>query len=93
MLLASFYAEKDNYGSLSFQAIPPLEFMVKNERISLAFVEAVIHKPVVAKGTISQDLSIFPAECRGRRCSYRGKLVVGTLDLVLLKQNGLAVIC
>ncbi|XP_023678390.1 DNA-directed RNA polymerase I subunit RPA2 [Paramormyrops kingsleyae] len=61
--------------SRAVQAIPPLEFMVKNERISLAFAEAVIHKPVVAKGTISQDLSIFPAECRGRRCSYRGKLV------------------
>jgi DNA-directed RNA polymerase I subunit RPA2 len=59
-----------------FQAIRPLEFMFKNDRISLAFVEATIFKPVVGKGSICRDLRVFPAECRGRRCSYRGKLVV-----------------
>uniref|UniRef100_A0A8C7QA41 DNA-directed RNA polymerase subunit beta n=1 Tax=Oncorhynchus mykiss TaxID=8022 RepID=A0A8C7QA41_ONCMY len=57
------------------QAIRPLEFMFKNDRISLAFVEATIFKPVVGKGSICRDLRVFPAECRGRRCSYRGKLV------------------
>ncbi|KAG5831418.1 hypothetical protein ANANG_G00303520 [Anguilla anguilla] len=57
------------------QAIPPLEFMFKNERISLAFVEATIHKPVVGKGSVCRDMTVYPAECRGRRCSYRGKLV------------------
>ncbi|XP_036402565.1 DNA-directed RNA polymerase I subunit RPA2 [Megalops cyprinoides] len=57
------------------QAIPPLEFMFRNDRISLAFVEAAIHKPVVSKGSVCRDLRVFPAECRGRRCSYRGKLV------------------
>ncbi|XP_051503671.1 DNA-directed RNA polymerase I subunit RPA2 isoform X2 [Myxocyprinus asiaticus] len=58
------------------EAIPPLEFMFKGDRISLSFLEATIHKPAVAKGGISKDLRIFPAECRGRRCTYRGKLVV-----------------
>ncbi|XP_055025762.1 DNA-directed RNA polymerase I subunit RPA2 [Misgurnus anguillicaudatus] len=56
-------------------AIPPLEFMYREDRISLSFVEAVIHPPAVSKGGISRDLRVFPAECRGRRCTYRGKLV------------------
>ncbi|XP_034464852.1 DNA-directed RNA polymerase I subunit RPA2 [Hippoglossus hippoglossus] len=57
------------------QAIPPLEFAVKNDRISLSFVEASINNPVVAKGNVCRDMRVFPAECRGRRCSYKGKLV------------------
>uniref|UniRef100_A0A669CJU9 DNA-directed RNA polymerase subunit beta n=1 Tax=Oreochromis niloticus TaxID=8128 RepID=A0A669CJU9_ORENI len=57
------------------QAIPPLEFMFKNERISLGFVEAAIQNPVVAKGNICKEMKVFPAECRGRRCSYKGKIV------------------
>ncbi|XP_069001311.1 DNA-directed RNA polymerase I subunit RPA2 [Embiotoca jacksoni] len=57
------------------QAIPPLEFTFKNDRISLTFVEAAIFNPVVAKGSICREMKVFPAECRGRRCSYRGKLV------------------
>lgn len=61
---------------LCFQAILPMEFMYKGDRISLSFVEAIIHTPAVSKGGISSDLRVFPAECRGRRCTYRGKLVV-----------------
>ncbi|XP_066535596.1 DNA-directed RNA polymerase I subunit RPA2 [Hoplias malabaricus] len=57
------------------QAIPPLEFTHKGDRISLAFAEASIQSPLVAKGGICKDLRVFPAECRGRRCTYRGKLV------------------
>ncbi|XP_053477690.1 DNA-directed RNA polymerase I subunit RPA2 [Ictalurus furcatus] len=57
------------------QAIPPLEFLYKGDRISLMFVEVAIHNPTVAKGGICKDLRVFPAECRGRRCTYRGKLV------------------
>ncbi|KAM8738866.1 DNA-directed RNA polymerase I subunit RPA2 [Acanthopagrus schlegelii] len=57
------------------QSIPPLEFTFKNDRISLSFVEATIYNPVVAKGSICRDMKVFPAECRGRRCSYKGKLV------------------
>ncbi|XP_016417235.1 DNA-directed RNA polymerase I subunit RPA2 [Sinocyclocheilus rhinocerous] len=57
------------------EAIPPMEFMYKGDRISLSFVEAIIHTPAVSKGGISSDLRVFPAECRGRRCTYRGKLV------------------
>ncbi|KAI7805723.1 DNA-directed RNA polymerase I subunit RPA2 [Triplophysa rosa] len=56
-------------------AIPPLEFTFKEERISMSYVEAVMHTPSVSKGGISKDLRVFPAECRGRRCTYRGKLV------------------
>ncbi|XDV50722.1 hypothetical protein PO909_019738 [Leuciscus waleckii] len=57
------------------EAIPPLEFLYKGNRVSLSFVEAIIHTPAVPKGGISRDLRMFPAECRGRRCTYRGKLV------------------
>ncbi|XP_042593360.1 DNA-directed RNA polymerase I subunit RPA2 [Cyprinus carpio] len=57
------------------EAILPMEFMYKGDRISLSFVEAIIHTPAVSKGGISSDLRVFPAECRGRRCTYRGKLV------------------
>uniref|UniRef100_A0A4W3IYD8 DNA-directed RNA polymerase subunit beta n=1 Tax=Callorhinchus milii TaxID=7868 RepID=A0A4W3IYD8_CALMI len=59
---------------MCFKAIPPLEFNFKNERISLAFVDAVISPPMVPKGCICSDLKIYPAECRGRRSTYKGKL-------------------
>ncbi|XP_062852272.1 DNA-directed RNA polymerase I subunit RPA2 [Trichomycterus rosablanca] len=58
------------------QAIPPLEFMHKEDRISLSFVEAALHNPTVTKGGICKDMRVYPAECRGRRCTYRGKLMV-----------------
>ncbi|XP_059501176.1 DNA-directed RNA polymerase I subunit RPA2 [Stegostoma tigrinum] len=56
------------------QAIPPLEFNYRNERISLAFMDAFISTPMVSKGSICNDLRVYPAECRGRRSTYRGKL-------------------
>ncbi|XP_066552524.1 DNA-directed RNA polymerase I subunit RPA2 [Amia ocellicauda] len=59
------------------QAIPPLEFMFKNDRLSLAYVDVAINRPTVPKGSICRDLRVFPGECRGRRCSYRGKIVAG----------------
>uniref|UniRef100_A0A8C7M8H8 Uncharacterized protein n=1 Tax=Oncorhynchus kisutch TaxID=8019 RepID=A0A8C7M8H8_ONCKI len=49
------------------QAIPPLEFMLRNDRISLALAEATIYKRVVGKGSICRDLIVFPSECRGKR--------------------------
>ncbi|XP_061634769.1 DNA-directed RNA polymerase I subunit RPA2 [Phyllopteryx taeniolatus] len=57
------------------QAIPPLEFSVKGERISLAFVEAAVYPPTVSKGNVCREMRVFPAECRARRCTYRGKMV------------------
>ncbi|CAN9500061.1 unnamed protein product [Ophioblennius macclurei] len=57
------------------QAIPPLEFKFKNDQISLSFVDATMYSPTVAKGNICKEMKVFPAECRGRRCSYKGKLV------------------
>ncbi|KAG6926389.1 RNA polymerase I subunit B, partial [Chelydra serpentina] len=56
------------------QAIPALEFAFKNERITLAVVGAVISPPMVPKGSICKELKVYPAECRGRRSTYRGKL-------------------
>lgn len=58
------------------QAIPPLEFAFKEDRFSLAFVEAAVYKPVVAKGSICREMKVYPAECRGRKCTYKGKIVV-----------------
>ncbi|KAM8888744.1 DNA-directed RNA polymerase I subunit RPA2 [Synchiropus picturatus] len=57
------------------QSIPPLEFSDKDDKITLAFVDAVIHNPVVAKGSVCREMRVFPAECRGRRCSYRARIV------------------
>ncbi|XP_066467946.1 DNA-directed RNA polymerase I subunit RPA2 [Tiliqua scincoides] len=58
------------------QAIPPLEFAFKNDQITLAIVGAVISPPVVPKGSICKELKVYPAECRGRRSTYRGKITV-----------------
>ncbi|XP_043913930.1 DNA-directed RNA polymerase I subunit RPA2 [Protopterus annectens] len=58
------------------QAIPPLEFSFKGDQISLACVDATILSPGVPKGTLSKDQKVYPAECRGRRSTYRGKLTV-----------------
>ncbi|KAI5930653.1 DNA-directed RNA polymerase I subunit RPA2 [Manis javanica] len=60
--------------SLAVQAIPPFEFVFKDEQISLTIVDAAISPPTVPKGTICKELNIYPAECRGRRSTYRGKL-------------------
>uniref|UniRef100_A0A1A8I9F1 DNA-directed RNA polymerase subunit beta n=1 Tax=Nothobranchius kuhntae TaxID=321403 RepID=A0A1A8I9F1_NOTKU len=57
------------------QAIPPIEFMCRNEKLSLTFVDATIQNPLVAKGSICTEMKVFPAECRGRRSTYRGKVV------------------
>uniref|UniRef100_A0A673G4W8 Uncharacterized protein n=1 Tax=Sinocyclocheilus rhinocerous TaxID=307959 RepID=A0A673G4W8_9TELE len=40
---------------------------------------------VVSKGGISNDLRVFPAECRGRRCTY-------TEEIWFLKQNQITTI-
>lgn len=50
--------------------------MFKNDRISLAFVDATVHSPAVSKGNICLETKVFPAECRGRKCSYKGRMVV-----------------
>uniref|UniRef100_A0A3Q3GCL8 DNA-directed RNA polymerase subunit beta n=1 Tax=Kryptolebias marmoratus TaxID=37003 RepID=A0A3Q3GCL8_KRYMA len=57
------------------QAIPPLEFLSRNDKVSLSFVDATVHSPAVGKGSICTEMKVFPAECRGRRCTYKGKLV------------------
>lgn len=58
------------------KSIRPLEFKVNDDKFSISFVEATMHGPMVAKGGICRDINVYPAECRGRRCSYKGRLVV-----------------
>uniref|UniRef100_A0ABI7ZB88 DNA-directed RNA polymerase n=1 Tax=Felis catus TaxID=9685 RepID=A0ABI7ZB88_FELCA len=77
--LTRAHVESFNYAvreglSHAVQAIPPFEFAFKDERISLTIVDAVISPPMVPKGNICKELNIYPAECRGRRSTYRGKL-------------------
>ncbi|XP_055099086.1 DNA-directed RNA polymerase I subunit RPA2 isoform X5 [Symphalangus syndactylus] len=67
------YAVHEGLG-LAVQAIPPFEFTFKDERISFTILDAVISPPTVPKGTICKEVNIYPAECRGRRSTYRGKL-------------------
>ncbi|XP_023573130.1 DNA-directed RNA polymerase I subunit RPA2 [Octodon degus] len=62
--------------SQAVQAIPSFEFAFQDERISLTIVDAVISPPTVPKGTICKELSVYPAECRGRKSTYRGRLTV-----------------
>ncbi|KAG9484200.1 hypothetical protein GDO78_009880 [Eleutherodactylus coqui] len=56
------------------QAMKPLEFSFKGERVALAIVDAVITPPRIPKGSLCMEPKIYPAECRGRRCTYRGRL-------------------
>nr|KAF6329194.1 RNA polymerase I subunit B [Pipistrellus kuhlii] len=77
--LTQAHVESFNYAvreglSHAVQAIPPFEFAFKDERISLTIVDAVISSPTVPKGSICKEFSVYPAECRGRRSTYRGKL-------------------
>lgn len=58
------------------QSIRPLEFTVNNDKFSIGFAEAAMYSPMVAKGSICTDMNVYPAECRGRRCSYKGRLMV-----------------
>ncbi|OWK10685.1 POLR1B, partial [Cervus elaphus hippelaphus] len=77
--LTRAHVESFNYAvreglSHAVQAVPPFEFAFKDERISLTIVDAVISPPAVPKGSICKELNVYPAECRGRRSTYRGKL-------------------
>uniref|UniRef100_A0A8B9XH33 DNA-directed RNA polymerase n=1 Tax=Bos mutus grunniens TaxID=30521 RepID=A0A8B9XH33_BOSMU len=77
--LTRAHVESFNYAvreglSHAVQAVPPFEFAFKDERICLTIVDAVISPPAVPKGSICKELNVYPAECRGRRSTYRGKL-------------------
>ncbi|XP_037663578.1 DNA-directed RNA polymerase I subunit RPA2 isoform X2 [Choloepus didactylus] len=67
------YAVREGLGH-AVQAILPFEFAFQDERLSLTIVDAVISPPTVPKGSICKELKVYPAECRGRRSTYRGKL-------------------
>ncbi|XP_032072061.1 DNA-directed RNA polymerase I subunit RPA2 [Thamnophis elegans] len=77
--IARAHIESFNYAvseglNCAAQDIPPLEFAFKNDRITLAFSGATISPPMVPKGSICKELKVYPAECRARRSTYRGKL-------------------
>uniref|UniRef100_A0A8C5M9Q9 DNA-directed RNA polymerase subunit beta n=1 Tax=Leptobrachium leishanense TaxID=445787 RepID=A0A8C5M9Q9_9ANUR len=59
---------------IAVQAMRPLEFAFRNDHVSFAIVDASISPPMVPKGNICKEARIYPAECRGRRSTYRGKL-------------------
>lgn len=58
------------------QDIPPVELALKDSRVALTVVGVAISPPVVPKGTLCQEVKVFPAECRGLRSTYRGRLTV-----------------
>ncbi|KAM3931519.1 DNA-directed RNA polymerase I subunit RPA2 [Leptodactylus fuscus] len=70
------------------QAMKPLEFTHKGERMSLAILDAVISQPMVPKGSLCKEPKIYPAECRGRRATYRGKLTADVSWSVNGEQKG-----
>ncbi|XP_056423537.1 DNA-directed RNA polymerase I subunit RPA2 [Hyla sarda] len=61
---------------LAVQAMKPLEFNFKNDHVAFDIVDAVISPPMIPKGSLCKEPKIYPAECRGRRCTYRGRLTV-----------------
>lgn len=61
---------------LSSQDIAPLEFALRDSRVSLAIAGAAISPPMVPKGAVCREVKVFPAECRGLRSTYRGKITV-----------------
>ncbi|XP_069811491.1 DNA-directed RNA polymerase I subunit RPA2 [Dendropsophus ebraccatus] len=60
----------------AIQAMKPLEFSFRNDHVAFAIVDAVISPPMVPKGSLCKEPKVYPAECRGRRCTYRGRLTV-----------------
>ncbi|OXB80837.1 UNVERIFIED_CONTAM: hypothetical protein H355_003748 [Colinus virginianus] len=60
----------------ALQDIPPLELALKDGRVALTVTGAAISPPLVPKGTLCQEVKVFPAECRGLRSTYRGRLTV-----------------
>ncbi|KAJ8024605.1 DNA-directed RNA polymerase I subunit RPA2 [Holothuria leucospilota] len=64
--------------SLAVQNIPPVRFALPNgERITLSYKDASIGYPSVAKGNVyAKEHKVYPAECRGRGCTYGAPLNV-----------------
>ncbi|KAG8444046.1 hypothetical protein GDO86_009295 [Hymenochirus boettgeri] len=71
----------------------PLEFHFKNDKVALNIVDAVIIPPLVPKGCICKEQRVYPAECRARRSTYRGKLIVDIIWSVNGVQKGIIKQC
>lgn len=58
--------------------IPPCEFALPNgDRVKLELKDAFIGNPMISKGTIGVVTpQVYPAECRNRGTTYKGKLDV-----------------
>uniref|UniRef100_A0A8C0U105 DNA-directed RNA polymerase subunit beta n=1 Tax=Cyanistes caeruleus TaxID=156563 RepID=A0A8C0U105_CYACU len=54
--------------------VPPVEFALKDKRLALVLVGVSIAPPAVPAGTVCQERRVFPAECRGLRSTYRGRI-------------------
>ncbi|XP_071438039.1 DNA-directed RNA polymerase I subunit RPA2 [Pithys albifrons albifrons] len=77
--LTSAHIESFNYAVSegvyrAVQDVPPLEFALKDSRVSLALVGVSIAPPAVPAGTVCQERRVYPAECRGLRSTYRGRI-------------------
>lgn len=53
-----------------------MEFALKDTRLALTLVGVSIAPPAVPAGTVCQERRVFPAECRGLRSTYRGRITV-----------------
>lgn len=53
-----------------------MEFALKDTRVALTLVGVSIAPPAVPAGTLCQERRVFPAECRGLRSTYRGRITV-----------------
>lgn len=58
------------------QDLSPLEFALKDSRVLLVVAGVSISPPAVPVGTVCQERRVFPAECRGLRSTYRGRITV-----------------
>ncbi|KAI0241254.1 DNA-directed RNA polymerase I subunit RPA2 [Lamellibrachia satsuma] len=66
------------------QEIIPVEFGLENgQRVALSIKDAMIYTPLVPPNSNCTSMKVYPAECRERGCTYRGKLnvqLVWTVD-------------
>ncbi|XP_033639510.1 DNA-directed RNA polymerase I subunit RPA2-like [Asterias rubens] len=61
--------------ALSARQIPPVEFTLGQERVSLAIRDAIIGAPEVSHtNRHAATLRVFPSECRQRGTTYRAKI-------------------
>ncbi|GFV26919.1 DNA-directed RNA polymerase I subunit RPA2 [Trichonephila clavipes] len=75
--VASFnYVLREGIGHV-VKNIPPLEIGLPNgDRIQVNIINAAIGMPGVKQGTIAKTIKVYPAECRNRCVTYKGRLLL-----------------